>query len=408
MNRWICTIAVFALSLNAPASDWTEFRGPGGQGHSSARNLPTKWSPELNVTWKTALKPGWSSPVLYQGKVFLTTAEKKKDGLSLGVVAIDQKSGRIVWEKTVLSGNETKNHKKNSDASPTIIAEGQRLYAHFGPNGTAALDLDGNVKWKQTSLPYPPVHGNGGSPALVDDKLIFSCDGSKKPFIVALSKNTGKVLWKTPRKSDASRKFSFSTPLLIEAASKRQVICPGSGVVYSLNPDNGKIIWECYYGQGYSVVPRPVFGHGLVYIATGFGDQQVIAIRPTGTGDVTDTHVEWKTRRGAPKTPSLLLVGGNLYMFSDAGMATCLDAKTGEEHYQERLGGGYSASPLYADGLIFAQNETGEGVVLKPGNDFKVIARNNLKERTLASYAMADNTIYIRSEEHLYKIQSRK
>ncbi|MBG89123.1 MAG: serine/threonine protein kinase [Verrucomicrobiales bacterium] len=407
MNRSICTLALLTIGLNLNAGDWTEFRGPGAQGHSNAKNLPVNWTATKNVAWKASVKSGWSSPVLYQGKVFLTTADDSLGNLLLGAVALDQKTGKVIWEQVIFDGHERKKHKKNSDASPTIIAEGNRLYAHFGPNGTAALDLKGKIIWKQESLPYPPVHGNGGSPALVDDKLIFTCDAAKKPFIVALNKNTGRVVWRRNRHSDASRKFSFCTPLLIEAAGRKQVICPGSGVVYSLNPDNGEIIWECYYGQGYSVVPRPIYGHGLVYIATGFGDQRVIAIRPTGTGDVTDTHIEWTTRRGAPKTPSLLLIGNELYMFADNGIATCLDAKTGTEIYQERIGGAYSASPVYADGRIYIQDERGKGVVLQPGRTFKVLAENQIGERTLASYAMDDNTIYIRGDENLYKIQAR-
>lgn len=407
-NRTIF-LALFITASSLTAADWTEFRGPTGQGHATAKGLPLKWGAQENVVWKTALQgEGWSSPVIADGRVYVTAAVPDGGALSLRAVALDQAGGKILWEQEVLRGAEAAKHKKNSHASPTPIIEGNRLYVHFGPNGTACLDTAGKILWKQTSLPYPPVHGNGGSPALVDDKLIFSCDGSKDPFIVALNKHTGAVMWQTPRRSTAQRKFSFSTPLLIEHQGRRQLISPGSGVVYSLNPDNGKVLWEVFYGEGYSVVPRPLYGHGLVYVATGFNKADVLAIRPDGNGNVTDTHVAWKMSRGTPKTPSLLLVGGELYMVADNGIATCMDARTGEELWSERIGGNYSASPVHADGRIYFQSEEGKTVVIQPGRTFKVLAESELGEKTLASYAVADRAIYLRSEAALYRLEQRK
>ncbi len=388
-----------------PASEWTEFRGPTGQGHSDVKNLPLKWSATEHVTWKTPVASGWSSPVLSGGRIFFTTATETPKGIALHAVAVDEMTGRKVWDTPVLTVQIAKMHKKNSHASPTPIIENGRLYVHFGPNGTACLDLNGKVIWKQTSLSYSPVHGNGGSPAIVEDKLVFSCDGASNPFIVALNKSTGKVLWKTPRKSDASRKFSFSTPLFISHNGQKQIISAGSGVVYGMNPENGAVIWEVWYGQGYSVVPRPVHGHGMIFVATGFGDQRVLGIRLGGKGDVTETHVAWDTRRGAPKTPSLLLVGDELYMVADNGIATCMDAKTGKEHWNERIGGNHSASPMHANGRIYFQSEEGKTVVVKAGTKYQVLAENDVNEKTYASHAVAEGTIYLRSEKHLYKIQ---
>lgn len=320
-------------------------------------------------------------------------------------LAFDERTGAQIWDRELFRARSSKKHKKNSHASATAIAAGNRVFVHFGPNGTACLDLSGRVIWKQNDLDYPPVHGNGGSPIIVDDKLIFSCDGSKNPFIVALSTETGKVIWKRARKSGASRKFSFCTPLLITVKGQKQVITPGSGVVYALNPKDGKVIWECDYDQGYSVVPRPVYAHGLVYVSSGFNKANLLAIDPTGKGDVTDTHVRWKVSRGISKTPSFIVVGDEIYVIADNGVATCLDAKTGEERWNERIGGGYSASPTYADGKIYVHSEQGKTVVLRPGKTYNVIASSELKEKTFASLAVSGSALYQRSESHLYKIQ---
>ncbi len=279
------------------------------------------------------------------------------------------------------------------------------MFVHFGHEGTARLDLSGKVVWRKR-MEYNPVHGNGGAPVAVGQALIFSCDGANDPFVVALDRNTGAVLWKTQRSVDATKKFSFTTPLVIEVNGQTQVISPASDIVCALDPRNGSEIWRVRY-DGYSVIPRPVYGHGLVYICTGYNTPKLLAIRPDGRGDVTDTHVEWTMKRGAPHTPSLLLVGDELYMVSDRGVASCVDAKTGKPHWQERLGGGFSASPLYADGKIYFQSEQGEGTVIAPGTTFRRIATNDLGERTLASYAVGDSALFIRSAQALYRIENK-
>lgn len=405
MNKLLVALLI---SGSAAVADWPEFRGPTGQGHAFDTGLPTEWSTTKNVAWRTALKgEGWSSPVVAAGNVILTSAVEENGGLSLRVAAYDEASGRRKWETPVLTGDEAKKHKKNSHASPTPVIDDGRIYVHFGPNGTACLDLNGKLVWKQTSLTYAPVHGNGGSPIIVDNKVIFSCDGAEKPFVVALDKHTGKVLWKRPRQSGASRKFSFCTPLLIEVSGQKQVITPGSGVVYALNPADGKVIWQCDYGQGYSVVPRPVYAHGLVYVGTGFNKARLLAIKPTGKGDVTATHVAWEVDRGISKTPSFIVVGDEIYVFADNGIATCLDARTGKENWNERIGGNYSSSPTYADGKIYIHSEEGKTVVLKPGREFKVLAESELGEKTFASLAVSDGALFLRSEDHLYRIEKR-
>ena len=199
--------------------------------------------------------------------------------------------------------------------------------------------------------------------------------------------------------------FSFCTPLVITVAGQTQVILPGSGAVVAYDPKDGREIWRARYGEGYSVVPRPVFSHGLLFLSSGFDKPSMLAIRPDGQGDVTDTHIAWRIDKGSPNTPSALVVGDELYFISDAGIMTCADAKTGTVHWQERLGGGFSASPVFAAGRIYTQNEEGVGTVIKPGTNFVVLAKNDLKERSLASYALDENALYIRTAGHLYRVQ---
>ena len=411
MKKFSLATALALATFTWPvcAENWTEFRGPSGQGLSTARGLPTEWSATNHVAWKMAVPgEGWSSPVAQDGRLYLTTAVKDGAGRqSLRALCLDAKSGRIIWNVEVFAKEVSKGHPKNSHASPTPVLENHRLYVHFGHQGTACLDLDGKVFWKNDRLPYAPFHGNGGSPILADNALIFSSDGESKPFIAALQKNTGDILWKTARVTDAKKKFSFNTPLLIQVAGAKQVISCASGAVLAYDPKTGQEVWRVRYGEGYSVVPRAVFGHGLVFIRSGFDRPVIMAIRPDGQGDVTDTHVAWTLAKGAPTTPSLLLDGEELYFVSEAGVASCVEAKTGKVHWSERIGGGFSASPILADGKIYFQSESGTGVVLKAGRQFQKLAENDLGERTLASYAVADGAIFIRSAEHLFRIQAK-
>ncbi len=405
-------IAITALATTgAIAADWPQFRGPTGQGISEAKNLPTTWSTSNNIAWKQPIPGGgWSSPIVWRGRIFLTTAVAPEGGgnVALRALCLDERSGKVIWETEIFTVVAVAGHKKNSQASPTPLTDGTRLYVHFGQYGTAALDLSGKVLWRQTSLKYPPVHGNGGSPALSGDALVFSCDGASDPFVAALNKATGELLWKTPRDQTVGKKFSFSTPLIITNAGRAQIISPGSGAVMAYDPANGKELWRARYGEGYSVVPRPVFGHGLLYLSSGFDRPVTHAIRPDGIGDVTDTHIAWKISKGAPNTPSMLLAGNELYFLSDAGVMTCANAKTGETHWQERLEGGVSASPVLADGKIYSVNEEGVTTVLKPGKTFRVLARNDLQERALASPAVVDGALLIRTAKHLWRIEQQR
>lgn len=413
-RRIVLRVALLAALVGTQllaANDWPEFRGPTGQGHSLARNIPSHWNATSNVVWKTEIPgEGWSSPVLLDGKLYLTTAITESTNTSLRALCVNASDGRIQWNVEVFQPDAEATqaiHKKNSLASPTPIVRDGGVYVHFGHMGTAALALSGKTLWRQTELKYSPMHGNGGSPALVGDALVFSCDGEADPFLVALEAKTGKVRWKTPRNSAASRLFSFSTPLAIELDGTTQIISPTSGFVAGYDPKDGREIWRARYPEGFSIITRPVFAHGLLFISSSYMKPVLYAVKPAGAkGDVTDTHLVWKHEKGAPNTPSPLVVGDELYFVSDSGIASCLDARTGKLHWSERLGGGFSASPILAEGRLYFQNEEGVGYVLKAGKTFELLAKNDLAERTLASPAVTDDTLFLRSKSHLWRIGS--
>jgi outer membrane protein assembly factor BamB len=288
---------------------------------------------------------------------------------------------------------------------PRAIIDGDRVYVHFGALGTAALTTAGVIVWK-TRLPYESQHGNGGSPALHGDLLIISCDGSDTAFVIALDTKTGKTRWKTARRYPADQ--AYSTPLVIRVGDRDQVISVGAYRTAAYDLQSGREIWRVRYDDGFSNVPRPVTGHGLVYIATGFQQPSLLAVRPDGTGDITKTHVAWTLQRGAPLTPSPLIVGDELYLVSDFGIASCVDAKTGQTHWQQRLGGNYSASPVFADGRIYFQSEEGLTTVIAPGKTFQKLATSQLDGGMLASMAVANGSLFIRTDSHLYRISIQK
>lgn len=395
------------------AEDWPQFRGPTGQGISTEKNLPTEWGPDKNVKWKTAIAGlGWSSPVVVKGKIYLTTAVPMGEGdspdQSLRAMCVDAKTGDIVWDEQVfLEDGKTAPgiHGKNSHASPTPVVVNDQLFVHFGHMGTACLDLSGKPVWTNRDLPYRPVHGNGGSPVYVDGLLVFTADGASDPVVVALDGQTGELRWQYKRPPLDGKRFSFATPLVIEVAGQKQIVAPGAGSVSGLNPADGSEIWHVRYGDGYSVIPRPVFGQGLLFLSSGYDDAVAYAIRPDGHGDATETHIAWQTTKAAPHTPSMLCVEDEVYMVADNGAAACYNAKTGKQNWQQRLPGNYSASPVYADGKIYFVNEEGKGTVIAPGRKYKKLADNGFPETTYASYAISDGAIFVRTKENLYRVQ---
>lgn len=401
------TTLLFSFALGAAtaafAQDWPEFRGPGGQGHSTERGLPLTWGEGKNVAWKTKIPGlGWSTPVVAGGRVWLTTAIEQR-GVSLRVLAFDVATGKEVVnvEAFNIPSYRREINPKNSWASPTPVIDGDRIYVHFGADGTAALTATGEIVWK-ARFDYQSQHGAGGSPIVYGDLLIFNCDGSDVAFVIALDKHTGKLKWKTNRGFPADQ--AYTTPLVIRVGDRDQLVSVGAFRARAYDPITGKEIWRVRYDDGFSNVPRPVFAHGLVYIATGFQQPSLLAVKPDGTGDVTKTHIAWALKRGAPLTPSPIVVGDELYVVTDGGIATCLDARSGNLIWQQRLGGTYSASPVFADGRIYFLAEQGVTTVIAPGREFRKLAANALEGGLLASMAISGGALFLRTDSHLYKV----
>jgi outer membrane protein assembly factor BamB len=408
-------IGLLLIWRSATAEDWPEFRGPGGQGHADATALPLRWDLQTDVRWRVPLPgKGWSSPVVQDGRIFLTTAVpipgSSPSGQSLRALALDAATGDILWNVEVfaktLAADETI-HPKNSFASSTPITDGQYLYVHFGPDGTACLDLEGQRIWDNDRLPYDSVYGAGGSPVFAGSLLVFSSDGAEDPFVAALDRSSGAVAWRTARPPMPSPRWSFATPLVIQAEGRRQIVCPAANMVCSYDLETGEELWRVRYPNRWSIVPRPVFAEGLVFVTTGYtGPPALLAIRPTGSGDVTDSHVVWRTDSHVPHTPSLLVVGQELFMVSDRGIVSCRDVRTGSLHWQHRVGGNFSASPIHAAGRIYMISEEGVCTVIAAAREYQELARNDLQERTLASFAVTGQSLLVRTDEHLYRIES--
>lgn len=413
MHRFCAGFATLAVAaVAARAADWFQFRGPTGQGHADAK-LATEWDAKKNVTWRKELPGGgWSSPVLAGGKVYLTAAVPQEGGAqSLRVLCLDARTGDAVWDKEVFKqpADAPKIHSKNSHASPTAVVEDGLVYAHFGHMGTACLKAaDGVPVWATQEHAYKPVHGNGGSPVLAGGLLAFCADGFDKQLVVALDKKTGKTAWTAPRKlAPGTLPFSFCTPLVIRANGTEQLIAPGSGAVMALDPKTGKELWRARYPGGYSVVPRPVYANGLVYVCTGYNTATLLAVRPDGTGDVTDTHVAFVVKKNAPHNPSPVAVGDALYMVSDKGVLSCLDGKTGKERWSENLNKPFSASLTAAGGLVYATDEAGTTTVFRPGDAFDPVATNKLNEKAFASFGVEGAALFLRTEKALYRIEAK-
>jgi outer membrane protein assembly factor BamB len=407
--QWLMfAIVVFGYGF-AAAAEWTEFRGPTGQGLVDSA-LATQWSKTEHITWKQQIPgKGWSSPVILRGRIYLTTAVPTKDNTSnsLRTLCLDSKTGNTIWDLEIFQQTDPatlKIHSKNSHASSTPITDGQVLFVHFGNSGTACLSLEGKVLWKNNELKFKHVHGNGGSPVLVDDVLVVNCDGGDLAFVAALDRANGHLRWKRDRPANSRQRFAFSTPLVIESKGAKQIVSPGAGAVVAYRPADGEPIWQVMYPGGYSVVPRPVAGHGMVFLSTGYDTPVLLAIKTDGTGDVTESHVAWKQKTAAPRNASPLLIGSELYTVSDNGIAQCMDARKGTTYWKNRLGGDYSASPIAAGGKVYFLDELGNTTVVEASTTFAEVSRNLLGEPSLASPAVDGSSLYLRTQPHLWRI----
>ncbi len=410
--------ALMLLSILAAADrlyagdDWTQFRGPGGNGVSDSTGLPLKWDGTENISWKTPVPgKGWSSPVVLGKQIWMTTA--LDDGHSLHAVCVDRDTGRIVHDREIFLINKPpKLNPKNSHASPTPVIEPGRVYVNFGTMGTACLSTEsGKPLWTNTDLKLDHSVGPGSSPILYGNLLIVTCDGMDVQYVIALDKRTGKQVWKTNRSGkmhdSQDRRKAFATPTVLVINGREELISPAANQLIAYEPATGRELWKVRY-DGYSNVLRPILGDGLIFIGTGFDKAQFWAIRPPdGEGDFTSTNVAWKYTRESPFEPSPVFVGHEVYIVSDTGIMACLDAKTGHEHWRKRLSNTFVASPILADGRIYLFGESGDTTVIEPGLEYKELAVNHLDGRFMASPAIVGRAIIARTDKELYRIEQK-
>lgn len=414
---------LFALLFTAPATAaekyWNQFRGPDGVGKSDAKNVPVEFGEGKNVTWKTKIHgKGWSSPVVWGNQIWMQTATE--DGHKLYAVCVDAKTGKIVHDIQVFGVEKPRfAHSTNSYASPTPFIEAGRIYVHFGAYGTACLDTKtGKKLWERRDFVSDDFRGPASSPIVHGDLLFANFDGVDYQFVVALNKNTGKTVWKKSRDinygtNNGDRKKAYGTPSVITVGGKHQLVSPSAVETISYDLRSGEKLWQVRHG-GMNAAARPLFGHGLVYIAAGSGSKSLVAVKPTGKGDVTKTHIAWSAGRNVPKRSSMILHEGLLFMVDDGGVASCLDAKTGEVHWAKRIGkaasrrgGAFWASPALAGGRLFFFGKNGNVVVVKASKTYEHLTENKFPAGFNASPAFVDDAMIVRTFTHLYRIEKK-
>jgi outer membrane protein assembly factor BamB len=424
MNRNSLVVLVTISGYLAAWAEWPEFRGPRGDGHVLAEGkigLPLHWSETNNLRWKTGIpQEGISTPVVMEGQLWLTSATP--DGHDFFAICVDAETGKVRFnEKVFHSDNpESLGNGKgmNTYATPSAVVEPGRVYVHFGSFGTACLDAKtAKVLWKREDLPCRHYRGPSSSPVLFENLLILTFDGANLQYVAALDKRTGKTVWKTDRSAvwndehltgqmarEGDHRKAHSTPLLVIAGGKPLMLSPGAKAAYGYDPRTGRELWKVRH-EDYSVAPRPLFDNGLAFMLTGFTKRELWAIKTDGSGDVTETGVVWKLKKGVGKYASPILVDGLIYTASDESFITCLEAATGEVVWTERVGGKFAASPVYADGRLYFPSQEGATLVLKPGRSLQVLATNTLSSGCMASPAVSRNALYLRTKTHLHRIE---
>jgi outer membrane protein assembly factor BamB len=422
---------VFVALAPSRAADWPEFRGPAGDGHvasssaASAKSLPLEWSESKNVRWKIEIPHrGWSTPVVMDGQVWLTTATE--DGHDFYAICIDADTGKVVHNEHVFhcDSPEPLGNNVNCYAACSPAIEPGRVYVHFGSYGTACLDTStGETIWKRDDLPCRHFRGPSSSVVLFENLVILTLDGADLQYVVALDKATGKTIWKKDRNvewndqnltgeyakyADMAKEGDFrkahSTPLLVNSGGKPLLVSGGAKASFGYDPRTGAELWRVHYDD-WSVAPRPLYQDGVAYIVTGLMHPELWAVKTDGAGDVTDSGVLWRTKTGVAKTASPLLVDGLIYMINDDGVASCVDSADGSAVWKKRIGGKYAASPIFADGRIYFFNQDGETTVIKPGREFEKLAANTLDDGFMASPAATDGALYLRTRSNLYRIE---
>jgi outer membrane protein assembly factor BamB len=418
MKRLALTLLLFSSTL--PANDnWPQFRGPAGDGIAADSDIPTTWSEEENVTWKTEIHGlGWSSPVIFGEQVWLTTATP--DGKELSVLCLDKETGKVLLDRKLFDVAEPQfAHKFNTYASPTPVIEEGRVYVTWGSPGTACLDTKTfEVLWTREDIVCDHFRGAGSSPILFEDLFILPYDGADHQFVLAMEKETGKTRWETKRsvdfkdldeegkpKAEGDLRKAYATPHITEMGGREVLISQGAMATYAYDPRTGEELWRFDEHSNHSASTRPVILGGTIFVPTGFPKPWLLALSPKGKGVLDEAAVTWKLQKGVPKKPSLQLVGEHIYAISDGGIATCWNAKTGDTVWAERIGGNYSSSPLVANGRLYFFSEEGKTAVVKAAPEFELLAENTLGDGFMASPAVSGDALYIRSRSHLYCIR---
>jgi outer membrane protein assembly factor BamB len=410
MHTLTLLVGWLILAAVAETKHWPQFRGPNGDGTSAATGLPQEWSESKNVRWKTAIHDkGWSSPVVWGDQIWLTTA--KEDGHELFALCIDRASGKIIHDIKLRDVAEPQYcHPTNSFASSTPAIEAGRVYLHFGVHGTFCLDAGtGSTLWSRTDLECNHHRGAGSSPVLFENLLIVPFDGFDVQYVVALDTRTGKTVWKRDRNIDygtnnGDAKKAYGTCALVQVNGRPLVVSPSSGATIAYDARTGEEVWRVRSG-GMNVSARPLIGKDRLYVHSGEGGFRLFALRPDGEGDITTSHVDWKYNKVVPARPSQLLIGDLIFMVNDAGIVSCVDAKVGEQVWQHRLGGTFTASPIFADGRIYLSNDAGLTTVIEPAREFKLLTENQLDDGCMASPAVTGRSIILRTRTHLYCLE---
>jgi outer membrane protein assembly factor BamB len=440
LGTMLIAVAVFGSSIGASAagSNWSQWRGTDGTGVSTETNLPIEWSSDKNILWKVPINGrGHSSPIVWENRIFLTSdlegeivpgakaVQHKFDGKdfvhpdSVGadrkhtfvVVCIDRSTGKVLWEKTAYTGTVFDDrHRKGSYASPTPATDGKLVFAYFGSEGIYCFDFSGKLVWQATPGKVPNLGmGPGTSPVLFENTVILQCDeeNGENSFIVALDKKTGREVWRTPRKVQAS----WSTPLIVRTAARAELVTSGNEFIISYDPKTGKELWRTK-GHESNAIGSPLAGHGMVFVYAGFPLKRTLAITLGASGDLTGSkNIAWQYDKGTAYVPSSILYGDYLYLMSDRGLLTCLDARTGKLVYEGGrvpIPATFTASPIAFDGKLLLTSEDGDTFIISAGPKHEVIATSSISEPVFASPAVSDGMIFIRGEKNLYCIGARK
>lgn len=426
------TLHFLVLFVLAPAvlcaDNWPQWRGPSANGISAETKVPVRWSATENVLWKTPIRGmGTSTPIVWGDRVFVTAQigdgpvagggsdfegaqpirkTGESDGVHFVVQAFSRQDGDLLWEKTFEAGSELPEvHSKHNLASPSCVTDGERVYAWFGTGLTAALTLDGEVLWtrhlgKENSR-FDVRWGHGSSPALYDDALLLLVDHPQESYLLAVDKRSGKNLWRR----DREEKRSYTTPFIIRRDEGDLLMVNTSDSIEALNPQNGELVWRV--GEPNRVpIGVPVYHDGVMYSNRGYFSGPFLAAAIDGDADA-DSRVKWRVPTGGPYVGSLLYYQGLIFMATERGIASAIDPETGATVWKQRLGGVFTASPVGANGKVYFPEESGKTFVVEASRDFKVVAENDTGERTLASLAISDGVIFLRSDNHLFAISEQ-